>query len=284
MDTSFPGISIARQCELVGLNRSTLYYAPEPISSEDIEIMKRIDGLYLEHPFLGSRRMAVMIGEQMSRDFNRKRMQRLMRIMGIQAIYPKPNTSKPGRGHKVFPYLLRGMSITRPNQVWSCDITYIPLDGGFAYLIAVIDWYSRYVLSWRLSNTMTTDFCVDALEAALRLGKPDIFNTDQGSQFTSDDFTKILLAKGIAVSMDGKGRALDNIFIERLWRSVKYEGVYIKGYRTIPEAEDGLAAYPSPNSPTDSAEEAYFYDRSMRNGATSGDEFSSNSLAAQCPE
>ena len=243
MDPSFSKISIARQCELIGLNRSTLYYDPEPISAEDIEIMKRIDSLYLDHPFLGSRRMAVMVGEQMNRDFNRKRMQRLMRIMGIQAIYPKPNTSNPGAGHKVFPYLLRGMSITRPNQVWSCDITYIPLDGGFAYLIAVIDWYSRYVLSWRLSNTMTTDFCVDALESALKLGKPQIFNTDQGSQFTSDDFTKILLSNDVVVSMDGKGRALDNIFTERLWRSVKYEDVYIRGYQCMPDAEDGLGNY-----------------------------------------
>ena len=187
--------------------------------------------------------MAVLVGQEMNREFNRKRFQRLMQVMGIQAIYPKPNTSKPGEGHKIYPYLLRGLKVDRPNQVWSCDITYIPLSGGFAYLIAVIDWYSRYVLSWRLSNTMTTDFCIDALEAALRLGKPGIFNTDQGSQFTSSDFVKILLDQKISVSMDGKGRALDNIFIERLWRSVKYEDVYIKGYRHIPEAYKGLDAY-----------------------------------------
>ena len=205
--------------------------------------MSRIDALYMDYPFLGSRRMAVLVGQEMNREFNRKRFQRLMQVMGIQAIYPKPNTSKPGEGHKIYPYLLRGLKVDRPNQVWSCDITYIPLSGGFAYLIAVIDWYSRYVLSWRLSNTMTTDFCIDALEAALRLGKPGIFNTDQGSQFTSSDFVKILLDQKISVSMDGKGRALDNIFIERLWRSVKYEDVYIKGYRHIPEAYKGLDAY-----------------------------------------
>lgn len=243
MDPSHPNISLARQCEILGLGRSTYYYNPTPVNEEDLEIMSRIDSLYLEHPFLGSRRMAVLVGQQIDRELNRKRMQRLMRIMDIQAIYPKPNTSNPGAGHKIFPYLLRDLRIYRPNQVWSCDITYIRLEGGFAYLIAVIDWYSRFVLSWRLSNTMTVDFCIDALESALKLGTPEIFNTDQGSQFTSDEFIKILTGQKIAVSMDGKGRFLDNIFIERLWRSVKYENVYIKGYRQIPEAYEGLSRY-----------------------------------------
>jgi putative transposase len=236
-------VSVARQCELLGLGRSSYYYEPVPVGIEDLEMMRRIDELYLEHPFLGSRRMAEMIARQTGQAVNRKRMQRLMGHMGIEAIYPKPNTSKPNVGHKIYPYLLRDLTISHPNHVWSCDITYIPLEGGFAYLVAVIDWYSRLVLSWRLSNTMTIDFCIDALEAALRLGQPVIFNTDQGSQFTSDEFTKILISRGIAVSMDGKGRALDNIFIERLWRSVKYEDVYVRGYRKIPEADDGLARY-----------------------------------------
>jgi len=187
--------------------------------------------------------MAEMIGRQLGCDINRKRMQRLMRIMGIQAIYPKPNTSKANANHKIYPYLLRNVTARHPNHVWSCDITYVPLEGGFAYLVAVIDWYSRLVLSWRISNAMTSDFCIEALEAALSLGKPLIFNTDQGSQFTCTEFTKILLSSDIAVSMDGKGRALDNIFIERLWRSAKYEDIYVRGYRTIPEADAGLTRY-----------------------------------------
>jgi putative transposase len=243
VDADCSTISVSRQCELLGLSRSSYYYEAAPVSDEDLDLMRRIDELYMDYPFFGSRRMAEMIGRQLERSINRKRMQRLMRIMDIQAIYPKPNTSKPAPGHKVFPYLLRDLPIVRPNHVWSCDITYIPLEGGFAYLMAVIDWYSRLVLSWKLSNTMTSDFCIEALESALSLGQPVIFNTDQGSQFTSDDFTKILTRRGIAVSMDGKGRALDNIFIERLWRSVKYEDVYVKGYRKIPEADEGLAQY-----------------------------------------
>lgn len=243
IEPSNPQISIARQCDLLGLNRSSYYYEAAPVSDEDLDLMRRIDELYLEHPFLGSRRMAEMIGRQLDCDINRKRMQRLMRIMGIQAIYPKPNTSRPNLDHKVYPYLLRGLEVKHPNHVWSCDITYVPLEGGYAYLVAVIDWYSRLVLSWRLSNTMTSDFCIEALEEALSLGKPLIFNTDQGSQFTTNDFTKILLNSGISVSMDGKGRALDNIFIERLWRSVKYEDIYVRGYRRIPEAYTGLGKY-----------------------------------------
>jgi putative transposase len=236
-------ISIARQCELLGLSRSSYYYDAAPVSAEDLDMMRRLDELYMEHPFLGSRRMAEKIGRQLNCDINRKRMQRLMRLMGIQAIYPKPNLSKADADHKIYPYLLRNVAAKHPNHVWSCDITYVPLEGGFAYLVAVIDWYSRLVLSWRLSNTMTADFCIEALEAALSLGKPLIFNTDQGSQFTCNDFTKILIDSGIAVSMDGKGRALDNIFIERLWRSVKYEDIYIRGYQRMPDANAGLARY-----------------------------------------
>lgn len=205
--------------------------------------MRLIDEKYMAYPFLGSRRMAEMIGRDLQAAVNRKRMQRLMRVMGIEAIYPRPNLSKADISHKVYPYLLRNLTVNRPNFVWSTDITYIPLEGGYAYLVAVIDWFSRFVLSWRLSNTMTVDFCMDAVERALTQGKPDIFNTDQGSQFTAHEFTGLLLGNGIKISMDGKGRALDNIFIERLWRSVKYEDVYIKGYRGLEEAEQGLEEY-----------------------------------------
>ena len=243
IDWDSPQISVARQCELLGLSRSSLYYAPTEVGTEDLDMMTHIDRKFMDYPFLGSRRMAEILGRDLGLVINRKRMQRLMRLMGIEAIYPKPNLSKPDGAHKIYPYLLRGLKIDRPNQVWSTDITYVPLNGGFAYLVAVIDWFSRYVLSWRLSNTMTADFCTAALEDALRLGRPDIFNSDQGSQFTSTEFTGVLLGRGIQVSMDGKGRALDNIFIERLWRSVKYEDIYIKGYRTIPAAEQGLDSY-----------------------------------------
>jgi len=237
------GISVVRQCELLDLARASLYFRPSATDTDDLNMMRLIDEKYLDYPFLGSRRMAEILGRDTGTAINRKRIQRLMRIMGIEAIYPKPNLSKRDDSHKIFPYLLRNISIDRPNYVWSCDITYIPLEGGFAYLIAVIDWFSRYVLSWRLSNTMTVDFCLSALEEALGLGMPVIFNTDQGSQFTSIEFTGLLLDRGIKVSMDGKGRALDNIFIERLWRSVKYEDIYLKGYRSLPAAETGLENY-----------------------------------------
>ena len=235
-------ISIARQCELLGLGRSSLYYEAVKVDESELHLMRLIDEKFLQHPFLGSRRMANILHRDLGTAVNRKRIQRLMRIMGIEAIYPRPNLSKAD-GSKVYPYLLRNLSIDRPNFVWSCDITYIPLERGFAYLIAVIDWFSRFVLSWRLSNTMTVDFCVDAVERALSLGKPEIFNTDQGSQFTAHEFTTLLHSNGIVISMDGKGRALDNIFIERLWRSVKYENVYIRGYRVFQEAEEGLEEY-----------------------------------------
>jgi putative transposase len=230
-------LSIARQCELVGLARSTRYYEPAGESVENLELMREIDEWYLKKPFYGSRRIAKALG------VNRKRVQRLMRLMGIEAIYPKPKTSVAASGHRVYPYLLRNVEIVQPDQVWSTDITYVPVRHGFLYLVAVMDWYSRFVLSWRLSNTMDSRFCLEALEIALSGGRPEIFNSDQGSQFTSNVFTGRLEESGVAISMDGRGRALDNVFIERLWRSVKYEEVYLKDYATAREAEESLAAY-----------------------------------------
>jgi putative transposase len=205
---------------LLGLPSSTYYYRPRPESAENLLLLRQLDELYLESPFFGSRRMAVTL------KVNRKRMQRLMRILGIEALYPKPNLSRPAPGHQIFPYLLRDVEIVSTNQVWSTDITYIPMRGGFLYLVAVIDWFSRFVLSWELSNTMETGFCLAALDAAFRYGKPDIFNSDQGAQFTSADFISALRNKDIRISMDGRGRCLDNVFIERLWRSLKYELIY----------------------------------------------------------
>ena len=204
--------------------------------------MRLIDEQYLRTPFFGSRKMAIWLAQQ-GRPVNRKRVQRLMRLMGIQAIYPRPRTTQRNAEHRVFPYLLRDVRIVRPNQVWSSDITYVPLLCGFMYLAAVIDWYSRYVLSWRLSNSLEGVFCVEALEDALQLGKPEIFNTDQGSQFTAAAFTGHLERAGVAISMDGRGRALDNVFIERLWRTVKYEWLYLHGYRSVIELHEGLASY-----------------------------------------
>jgi len=208
----------------------------------ELELMNLIDHQYLVTPFYGSRRMTAWLRTQ-GHHVNRKRVQRLMRLMGIEAVYRRPNTSKPSPQHKVYPYLLRGVKINRVNQVWASDITYIPMAHGFMYLVVIMDWYSRYVLSWRLSNTLDADFCVDALEEALRLAKPEIFNTDQGSQFTGDAFTGTLLEHGIQISMDGKGRYLDNIFVERLWRSVKYEEVYLKAYENVDEAKAGIGTY-----------------------------------------
>lgn len=243
IEPGYSSIPIARQCELLGLSRSSFYYEEVETRESDLKMMRLIDEKYMQYPFLGSRRMTEMIGRDLGIPLNRKRMQRLMRTMGIEAIYPRPNLSMPDASHKVFPYLLRNLVVDRPNFVWSTDITYIPLEGGYAYLVAVIDWFSRLVLSWRLSNTMTVDFCIDAVERALMKGKPVIFNTDQGSQFTAHEFTTLLLSKEIKVSMDGRGRALDNVFIERLWRSVKYEDIYVKGYRGLMEAEQGLEEY-----------------------------------------
>ncbi len=239
-----PGaLSIRRQCALLAIARSGVYRAPAAANDNDLELMRRIDELFIAWPFLGSRRMAKMLQAE-GRLINRKRVRRLMRKMGIVALGPKPRTSKPAPGHKIFPYLLRGLAIERPNQVWCADITYIPIGRGFLYLVAVMDWASRAVLAWRLSNTLDGSFCVSALEEALaRFGKPEIFNTDQGSQFTSAAFTGMLIAAGVRISMDGRGRWMDNVFIERLWRSLKHEDVYLKGYADGREAHDGIAAW-----------------------------------------
>ena len=226
----------------MGLNRASYYYDPATETSENLRLMRLIDEEYMRHPFLGSRRLSEYLCRQGYR-VNRKRIQRLMRIMGIEALYPKPKLSKSHRDHKVYPYLLRDLSIVCPNQVWSTDITYVPMPDGFMYLVAVIDWYSRYVLSWQLSNTLDGHFCLDALEEALEQSTPDIFNTDQGVQFTAHRFTGRLEAAGISVSMDGRGRALDNIFIERFWRSVKYEDLYLKSYEDVPALDGGLTSY-----------------------------------------
>jgi putative transposase len=239
LDTSF---SIRTQCELLGFNRSSLYYEPVPISQETQALMNVIDEQHTKTPFYGVKKMTKQL-ERMGYEVGRDHVRTLMRTMGLYAIYPGPNTSKKAQAHKIYPYLLRDVAVIRSNQVWSADITYIRLLKGFAYLVAIIDWYSRYVLSWKLSNSLETRFCLDALDEALQRGQPEIFNTDQGSQFTSDEFTGRLLRSGIAISMDGRGRALDNVFVERLWRSVKYEDIYIKGYETIPQTMDGLDMY-----------------------------------------
>jgi putative transposase len=225
---------------LLGLNRSGLYYRPAGESQENLMLMRLIDQEYTRRPFYGSRRMTAWLLEQ-GHGVNRKRVARLMEVMGIEAVYPKPKLSQPGERHKIYPYLLEGLEVTRVNQVWSTDITYIRMAGGFVYLVAVMDWYSRFVLSWALSLTMELDFCLEALRRALRRGRPEIFNSDQGSQFTSEKFTGELQARGIAVSMDGRGRCLDNIFIERLWRSLKYEEVYLRDYVLVPEARTGIS-------------------------------------------
>lgn len=236
-------LPITRQCELLSLNRSTIYYRAQDVSRKDLNLMRRIDEMHLKRPFYGSRRIRDWLQDE-GYEINRKRVQRLMRRMGIRALYPKPRTSQPGKGHKIYPYLLRDRVIDRANQVWATDISYIPMAKGFVYLVAVIDWYSRKVLSWRLSNSMDSDFCVDALEEALRrYGCPEIFNTDQGAQFTSEAFTDVLKEAGIEISMDGKGRWVDNVFVERLWRSVKYEEVYLKAYETVAEARAGIGNY-----------------------------------------
>jgi len=228
-----------RQCELLGVNRSGLYYQPVRESEENLTLMRLIDEEYTRHPFYGSRRMTVWLCDQ-GHEVNRKRVSRLMELMGIEALYPKPRLSQPGEGHKIYPYLLKGMEVTRVNQVWSTDITYIRMAEGFVYLVAVMDWFSRFVLSWGLSVTMELDFCVEALKRALGRGRPEIFNSDQGSQFTSEKFTGELETRGIPISMDGRGRCFDNIFIERLWRSLKYEEIYLRDYGLVPEARVGI--------------------------------------------
>jgi putative transposase len=242
VDTMHPHLSIGRHCELVGLCRSVFYYRPAKASEENLSLMEEIDRLYLRRPFYGTRRMCAVLKER-GYGVNRKRVKRLYQLMGIQAIGPKPNTSKPAKEHKIYPYLLRKLEIERVNQVWATDLTYIPMPKGFLYLMAVIDLHSRKVISWGVSNSMDTGFCCSVLHEALLTGKPEIFNTDQGSQFTSDAFTDILKEHGIRISMDGKGRATDNIFVERLWRSVKYEYLYLKRPETCQELYKGLEEY-----------------------------------------
>jgi putative transposase len=238
LDRRHKKLSVRRQCALMGLARSGVYRPVKPAKESDALLMRRIDELYMESPFYGSRRIAFELKA------NRKRVQRLMRQMGLEALGPKPNTSKPAPGHKIYPYLLRNLSIERANQVWATDITYVPVGNGNLYLVAVMDWASRAVLSWRLSNTMDVSFCVEALEEALaRFGKPDIFNSDQGSQFTSQSFTSVLERAKVQISMDGRGRWMDNVFIERLWRSLKHEDIYLKHYADAREAREGIAQW-----------------------------------------
>jgi putative transposase len=235
-------LSVSRQCELLGLSRSSYYYEPATATAANLALMAQIDREYTAHPFLGSRRMTTWRrGEGPA--VNRKRVQRLMRLMGLEAVYPKPRLSVGGSGHKVYPYLLRNVAIERVNQVWSTDITYVPMPNGFMYLTAVMDWHSRYVLSWRLSNTLDVEFCLEALDEALGQGCPEVFNTDQGVQFTSASYTGRLETAGAKVSMDGKGRCLDNVFVERLWRTVKYEEVYLWRHETVAALQSGLRRY-----------------------------------------
>jgi len=235
-------ISVRRQCELIGISRASLYYEPGEESASNLLLMRLLDEQYTRTPFYGVLKMTAWLREQ-GYQVNEKRVRRLLRLMGLEAIYPKPRLSMVTPGHQIYPYLLRGAKVERVNQVWSSDIRYVRLLGGFVYLVAIIDWYSRYVLSWEVSTTMESEFCLSALNRSLRVAKPEIFNTDQGSQFTSWAFTGILKEHEIAISMDGRGRALDNIFVERLWRSVKYEEVYLHDYGTVPEAIKGLRKY-----------------------------------------
>ena len=238
-----PALPVSQQCQLLAVSRSSVYRRPPEVGEEDRTIMALIDRHYLARPYYGSRRMAAWLATQ-GHLVNRKRVQRLMRLMGLVAIYQRPNTSKAAAAHKIYPYLLGGIAIERVNQVWCSDVTYIPMAKGFLYLVVVMDWVSRAVLAWRLSNTLGADFCVEALEEALsRYRPPEIFNTDQGSQFTSDDFTGALKHHEITISMDGKGRCMDNIFVERLWRSLKYEEVYLNAYASVAEAKDGIGAW-----------------------------------------
>jgi putative transposase len=242
IDRTHPTLPVTRQCHLLGVSRATAYRRRRPASAEGLRLMELIDRQYLARPYYGSRRMAAWLAIQ-GHPVNRKRVQRLMRLMGLVAIYQRPNTSKAAPEQAKYPYLLGGLTIDRVNQVWCTDVTYIPMAKGFIYLVAIMDWHSRAVRAWRLSNTLHADFCVEALEEALRrFGKPEIFNTDQGSQFTSDDFTGVLKAHNIKISMDGKGRCMDNVFVERLWRSLKYEEVYLHAYASVPEAKAGIGA------------------------------------------
>ena len=236
--------SLSRQCELLGIPRSSLYYPPLTVSADDEQMMRSIDELYTAHPFYGSRKIARQLSRDRNEAVNRKRMQRLMRLMGIEAVYPKPNLSQNSTPHPTYPYLLRGLNIIRPNQVWGTDITYIRMKHGFVYLVAFIDWYSRLVLSWKLSTTMELGFVIEAAEVAIKnYGLPEIANSDQGVQFTSHDYLDLWKKNHVNISMDGRGRALDNIFTERLWRSVKYEEVYLKDYETVSDVRNGFNQY-----------------------------------------
>lgn len=242
IDQDNQALSISRQAELLTLARSSLYYLPK-VDPEEIKNMAALDRLYTKHPFLGSRRLRLALSDEYQICMGRDQVRRLMRLLGIEAIYPKKRTTIPGKGHKIYPYLLRNVAIIRPNQVWSTDITYIPLEQGFCYLTVILDWFSRYVLSWELSATMKTEFCLRALKSALAKASAEFHNSDQGSQYTSNEYTVLLEAHGIKISMDGRGRCLDNIFTERLWRTIKYEDIYLKHYRTIREAFEGLQNY-----------------------------------------
>jgi putative transposase len=242
IDPHHPELSVRQQCALIGLNRASYYLAPAVESPANLTLMRQIDEQYLKTPFYGSRRLAEVLSTS-SQPINRKHVQRLMRIMGITAVYPKPRTTIRNANHQIYPYLLRGLKIDRPNQVWSADITYIPMPSGFMYLVAVIDWYSRFVLAWQLSNTLDGSFCLEAIEAARQYGQPEIFNSDQGVQFTSHTMTSRWESWGVAISMDGRGRALDNVFIERLWWSVKYESIYINEFATLSSLDRGLRSY-----------------------------------------
>jgi putative transposase len=242
IEVDHPKLSIRQQCALLDLARSSYYYEPAHETKENLALMRLIDEEYTRHPFYGSRRLTLWLNQQ-GQAVNRKRVQRLMRLMNLEAIYPKPKLSVPDRQHKVYPYLLRNVTIERVDQVWSTDITYVPLAGGFMYLAAIIDWYSRYVICWRLSNTLDGAFCLDMLEEALSQGQPEVFNTDQGVQFTATAWTSRLERAGVAVSMDGKGRWADNVFVERLWRTVKYEDIYVNRYEFVPELQAGLKTY-----------------------------------------
>jgi putative transposase len=236
-------LPITKQAEVLNISRGSVYYLPRPVSETDLGIMRRLDRLHLEYPFAGSRMLRGLLAAE-GCQIGRRHVKTLMRRMGIEALYRHPRTTKPEPGHKIYPYLLRGIAITRPNQVWAMDITYIPMARGFVYLAAVLDWFSRRVLAWRLSITMESSFCVAALEDAMaRYGKPDVFNTDQGSQFTAAAFTDVLAEKGITISMDGKGAWRDNVFVERLWRSVKYEEVYLRAYESISDARQSIGRY-----------------------------------------
>jgi len=235
-------VSIVQQCDLLGLARSSYYYQAAQENTENLRLMDALDRLYMDYPFFGVERMTTWLRHE-GWVVNSKRIRRLLRLMGLEALAPKPNTSLPNKEHRIYPYMLRDMAVTYPNMVWCADITYIRLQGGWMYLVAVMDWYSRYVLAWELSNSMETRFCCDVLEQSWHYGRPQIFNTDQGAQFTSNAFTQKLLAKDICISMDGRGRALDNVFIERLWRSLKYEDIYLKDYASVIALERGLAAY-----------------------------------------